>query len=64
LELAIHIEKRVMVRRGILPNDRNRQPTIVFDERYGGQMDWLIESVVALAQECRQASGAGVGAES
>jgi 4-hydroxy-tetrahydrodipicolinate synthase len=52
LELAVHIEKRVMVRRGSLPNARNRQPTIALDESYGREMDLLVDSVVALADEC------------
>jgi len=60
LELAIHMEKRVMVRRGILPNARNRQPTITLDESYGREMDLLVESVAALAEECRQVAGAAV----
>ncbi len=31
LEVAVHIEKRVFVRRGILPNARMRQPTMTLD---------------------------------
>jgi 4-hydroxy-tetrahydrodipicolinate synthase len=60
LELAIHIEKRVMVRRGVLPNARNRQPTITLDESYGREMDLLVEAAAALAEECRQVAGAAV----
>jgi len=53
LELAIHMEKRVMVKRGLLPDARNRQPSIGLDETYGREMDSLVESVVALSEECR-----------
>ena len=34
LEVAIHIEKRVMVKRGILPNSRMRQPTMSLGRGY------------------------------
>jgi 4-hydroxy-tetrahydrodipicolinate synthase len=60
LELAIHMEKRVMVKRGILPNARNRQPTITLDETYWRQMDALVESAAALAHECGHVTSAGV----
>jgi dihydrodipicolinate synthase/N-acetylneuraminate lyase len=53
LEVAIHIEKRVLVRRGVLPNSSMRHPTITLDESYQHQMDMLVESVVGLAEECR-----------
>jgi 2-keto-3-deoxy-L-arabinonate dehydratase len=56
LELAIHIEKRVMHKRGILPNARMRQPTISFDSIYQEQIDRLVDSAVALCEDCRAAS--------
>jgi 4-hydroxy-tetrahydrodipicolinate synthase len=55
LELAIHIEKRVMQKRGILPNARMRQPTISYDSVYEEQIDRLVANAVALCEECRAA---------
>ncbi|HEX4488158.1 MAG TPA: dihydrodipicolinate synthase family protein [Terriglobales bacterium] len=52
LELAVHIEKRVMVKRGLLPSARMRQPTISFDDIYQAQIDRLVDSAVALCKEC------------
>jgi dihydrodipicolinate synthase/N-acetylneuraminate lyase len=60
LEVAIHIEKRVLVRRGILPNARMRHPTLTLDQTYQNQMDGLVTSVVALAEECRRMKPAAV----
>jgi dihydrodipicolinate synthase/N-acetylneuraminate lyase len=60
LEVAIHIEKRVLVRRGILPNARMRHPTLTLDQTYQSQMDDLVTSVVALAEECRRMKPAAV----
>ena len=54
LELAIHIEKRVLHKRGILSNSRMRPPTISVDRTYEAQMDSLVDSVIALARECRE----------
>ena len=60
LEVAIHIEKRVLVSRGILPNARMRHPTLTLDQTYQNQMDDLVASVVALAEECRRMKPAAV----
>jgi len=54
LEVAIHIEKRVMVKRGILPNSRMRQPTLSLGHGYEALMDRLVDSVIRLARECRE----------
>jgi dihydrodipicolinate synthase/N-acetylneuraminate lyase len=48
LELAIHIEKRVLVRRGIFSSARMRRPTLFLDDVYSRQMDSLVEEVLAL----------------
>lgn len=53
LELAIHLEKRVLVRRGILPSARMRHPSLYPDAAYQKQMDELAESAVELAEHCR-----------
>jgi 4-hydroxy-tetrahydrodipicolinate synthase len=53
LEVAIHIEKRVLVRRGVLPNARMRHPTLTLDQTYQDQMDDLVAGVSTLAEECR-----------
>ena len=60
LEVAIHIEKRVLVRRGVLPNARMRHPTITLDQTYQKQMDDLVAGVVELAEECRKSKPAAV----
>lgn len=54
LELAIQIEKRVLHKRGILPNSRLRAPTISLDATYQAQLESLVDSVIALSQQCRQ----------
>jgi len=54
LEVAIHIEKRVMAKRGILPNSRMRQPTMSLGRGYEALMDNLVDSVIALARECHE----------
>lgn len=56
LELAIQIEKRVLHKRGVLPNSRMRQPTVSLDSAYQQQIDDLVGSVVALCKECRAQS--------
>jgi dihydrodipicolinate synthase/N-acetylneuraminate lyase len=60
LEVAIHIEKRVLVQRGILPNARMRHPTLTLDQTYQNQMDDLVAGVVVLAEECRKMKPAAV----
>jgi dihydrodipicolinate synthase/N-acetylneuraminate lyase len=60
LEVAIHIEKRVLVRRGILPNARMRHPTLTLDQTYQKQMDDLVAGVVELAEECQRSKPAAV----
>jgi 2-keto-3-deoxy-L-arabinonate dehydratase len=54
LEVAIRIEKRVLQKRGILPNSRLRPPTLSLDKTYLTQLESLVDSVIALSQECRQ----------
>ena len=56
LELAVHIEKRVFVRRGILPNARMRQPSLVLDATYQDQIEDIVTMVVELCNECREKS--------
>jgi len=60
LEVAVHIEKRVFVRRGILPNARMRKPTMTLDDTYQQQIEDLVSSVVALCNECREQRTASV----
>ena len=54
LELAVGIEKRVLVKRGIFPSARMRRPTLFYDDAYEAQMDELVTRVVALAEECQR----------
>ena len=58
LELGVHIEKRVLQRRGIVPSARMRRPTLSFDEIYQRQIDGLVSTVVALCEECRVSAAA------
>jgi dihydrodipicolinate synthase/N-acetylneuraminate lyase len=53
VELAVHIEKRVLQRRGIVPTARMRRPTLSFDEIYQRQIEELVSTVIALCEECR-----------
>jgi len=54
LEVAVHIEKRVLQKRGILPNSRMRAPSLTLGRTYEAQMDSLVDDVVSLARECRE----------
>src|SRR5271157_153718 len=56
LEVAIQIEKRVLVRRGIFPSDRLREPTLHLDDTYQQEMEGLIERVMGLSQEVNPAA--------
>lgn len=56
LEVGIHMEKRVMRERGILPNAHMRRPTMTLDPLYQDQMDGIVRSVIALCEECRAAN--------
>jgi len=53
LELAIHIEKRVLVKRGVFSSARMRRPTLGLDDIYSKQMDSLVSDVVSLTTECK-----------
>ena len=55
VEIAIEIEKRVMVRRGLFPSDRRREPTLHLDEAYQRQMDDLADLVIGLSKEAKPA---------
>ena len=59
LEIAIHIEKRVLMRRGVFPSDRLREPTVHLDEDYQKQMDELVNYVIGLSEEVRKSSYSG-----
>ena len=54
LEVAIQIEKRVLHKRGILPNSRLRAPTISLGATYTAQLESLVDSVIAVSQQCRE----------
>jgi dihydrodipicolinate synthase/N-acetylneuraminate lyase len=51
LELFIHMEKSVLVRRGIVPSSRMREPTLRLDPEYQALIDELVDIVVALAAD-------------
>jgi 2-keto-3-deoxy-L-arabinonate dehydratase len=52
LELAVGIEKRVLVKRGIFPSARMRRPTLFYDDAYEAQINELVSRVVTLSEEC------------
>ena len=54
LEVAIWIEKRLLVKRGVIPEARMRRPTIFLDEEYEKQMEELTDEVHALSAECQK----------
>jgi dihydrodipicolinate synthase/N-acetylneuraminate lyase len=54
LEVAIWIEKRLLVKRGVFPDARMRRPTIFLDEEYEKQMEELTDEVHALSAECQK----------
>ncbi len=56
LELAVGMEKRVLAKRGIIPSDRMRTPSLRFDKAGEDQIAQYIDDAVALAEECRAAS--------
>ena len=58
LEIAIQIEKRVLLRRGIFKSDRVREPTLSLDQAYQKQMDQLADLVIGLCQEIKAAKAA------
>lgn len=53
LELLIGMEKRVLVRRGILSSDRLRAPIPFFDDQYRKQADDWIEFALRLCEEVK-----------
>jgi dihydrodipicolinate synthase/N-acetylneuraminate lyase len=54
LEIAIWIEKRLLVKRGVIPNARMRRPTLFLDEEYEKQIEELTDEVSALSTECQK----------
>ncbi len=58
LELAVGMEKRVMARRGIIPDDRMRHPSLRSDKAGEDQIAQYVEEAAALAAECRDALAA------
>jgi 4-hydroxy-tetrahydrodipicolinate synthase len=56
LEIAIQIEKRVLVRRGIFPSDQLREPTLHLDDTYQKEMEGLVDRVMGLCQEVNTAA--------
>jgi dihydrodipicolinate synthase/N-acetylneuraminate lyase len=58
LELALTIEKQVLLRRGIVSSERLRAPTLEFDAAYSDQIAELAGMVISLTEECRTAAAA------
>jgi 2-keto-3-deoxy-L-arabinonate dehydratase len=54
IEIAIWIEKRLLVKRGVIPNARMRRPTLFLDDEYEKQMEELTDEVHALSVECQK----------
>ncbi|MCZ2077677.1 MAG: dihydrodipicolinate synthase family protein [Bryobacterales bacterium] len=58
LELAISIEKQVLMRRGVISSDRMRPPTLELDAAYIDQKAELAGNIIALSEECRVVAAA------
>jgi 4-hydroxy-tetrahydrodipicolinate synthase len=61
LELAIQVEKRVMMRRSVFPSDRVREPTLHLDEGYQRQIDELADLVIGLSKEAKVSAVVAAG---
>lgn len=59
LELAIQVEKRVLMRRGVFPSDRMREPTLHLDDAYQNQIEELVSYVIGLSKDVQKSLGAG-----
>jgi dihydrodipicolinate synthase/N-acetylneuraminate lyase len=53
LELLFQMDKRALVRRGVLSSDRMREPTLHVDQNYQKQMDELIDLMLGICDEIR-----------
>ena len=53
VELFIQMEKRVLMKRGVIPRDRMREPTLHLDQAYMDQLEDLVDRAVAVAGESR-----------
>jgi len=51
LELLLSMEKRILVKRGVFPSARMREPTLHLDREYEEQADEMANLVVKLSQE-------------
>ena len=58
LELALQIEKRVLLRRGVFPSDRMRRPTLHLDHDYQEQIDEMAGYIIGLSKEVQRTSRA------
>lgn len=57
LELAIQLQKRVLVRRGVFPTDLVREPTLQLDAKYRCQLEEMVELVIGLSKEVHMDGG-------
>jgi dihydrodipicolinate synthase/N-acetylneuraminate lyase len=64
VEIALQIEKRVLMQRGVFPSDRLREPTLHLDDKYQRQMNDLVSLVIGLSREFESGSFAGTTASS
>ena len=56
LELLIQMEKRILLRRGVIASDRLREPTLRLDTAYQEQREELVNDVLMLMAELPQTS--------
>ncbi len=56
LELLIRMEKRVLMRQGVIASDRLREPTLRLDTAYQQQVEELVTQVLALMAELPEVS--------
>jgi 4-hydroxy-tetrahydrodipicolinate synthase len=57
IEVGIWMEKRLLVRRGVIPHARMRRPSISVDEEYEKQIIELVEEMYLTSMECQAANG-------
>ena len=58
LELLIQMEKRVLMRRGVIASDRLREPTLLLDAAYQQQAEELVTNVLTVLAELPQTAAA------
>ena len=56
-EMFLHMEKRLLVRRGVFTSQKCRAMTRTFSEQVSRHIDWLLDRVMAILQQENMAAG-------